>query len=145
MGGDLFSFPYGYPLENCGVPDLSSSWIGALFSCSCSRVLGPRNFPSIEKAGWWLALFLPCFNCMTNCFSDEFPLLTTKRVFWKGVLEELLWFIKVRVVLLLEAVSLHNTRLRSLSNLQLLAISTSLVHFPVLFSLSPPILLSSLI
>uniref|UniRef100_A0A2K6GBI1 Thymidylate synthase n=1 Tax=Propithecus coquereli TaxID=379532 RepID=A0A2K6GBI1_PROCO len=25
---------------------------------------------------------------------DEFPLLTTKRVFWKGVLEELLWFIK---------------------------------------------------
>uniref|UniRef100_A0A2K5LG48 Thymidylate synthase n=1 Tax=Cercocebus atys TaxID=9531 RepID=A0A2K5LG48_CERAT len=27
---------------------------------------------------------------------DEFPLLTTKRVFWKGVLEELLWFIKVK-------------------------------------------------
>ncbi|XP_036173116.1 thymidylate synthase-like [Myotis myotis] len=25
---------------------------------------------------------------------DEFPLLTTRRVFWKGVLEELLWFIK---------------------------------------------------
>nr|XP_034981453.1 thymidylate synthase [Zootoca vivipara] len=25
---------------------------------------------------------------------DNFPLLTTKRVFWKGVLEELLWFIK---------------------------------------------------
>uniref|UniRef100_A0A8D0DSV0 Thymidylate synthase n=1 Tax=Salvator merianae TaxID=96440 RepID=A0A8D0DSV0_SALMN len=25
---------------------------------------------------------------------DSFPLLTTKRVFWKGVLEELLWFIK---------------------------------------------------
>uniref|UniRef100_A0A5F8HIT1 Thymidylate synthase n=1 Tax=Monodelphis domestica TaxID=13616 RepID=A0A5F8HIT1_MONDO len=25
----------------------------------------------------------------------EFPLLTTKRVFWKGVLEELLWFIRV--------------------------------------------------
>nr|KAF6424169.1 thymidylate synthetase [Rousettus aegyptiacus] len=31
---------------------------------------------------------------MAYCFSDEFPLLTTKRVFWKGVLEELLWFIK---------------------------------------------------
>lgn len=29
-------------------------------------------------------------------FPDQFPLLTTKRVFWKGVLEELLWFIKVR-------------------------------------------------
>uniref|UniRef100_A0A4X2LUS3 Thymidylate synthase n=1 Tax=Vombatus ursinus TaxID=29139 RepID=A0A4X2LUS3_VOMUR len=25
---------------------------------------------------------------------DEFPLLTTKRVFWNGVLMELLWFIK---------------------------------------------------
>nr|XP_014436999.1 thymidylate synthase [Pelodiscus sinensis] len=29
-----------------------------------------------------------------NSFSDQFPLLTTKRVFWKGVLEELLWFIQ---------------------------------------------------
>ena len=26
--------------------------------------------------------------------SESFPLLTTKRVFWKGVVEELLWFIK---------------------------------------------------
>jgi len=25
---------------------------------------------------------------------DQFPLLTTKRVFWKGILEELLWFVK---------------------------------------------------
>ncbi|XP_062897564.1 thymidylate synthase isoform X1 [Mobula hypostoma] len=25
---------------------------------------------------------------------DSFPLLTTKRVFWKGILQELLWFIK---------------------------------------------------
>ncbi|XP_072234912.1 thymidylate synthase [Leuresthes tenuis] len=25
---------------------------------------------------------------------DQFPLLTTKKVFWKGILEELLWFIK---------------------------------------------------
>uniref|UniRef100_I3LXK2 Thymidylate synthase n=1 Tax=Ictidomys tridecemlineatus TaxID=43179 RepID=I3LXK2_ICTTR len=33
---------------------------------------------------------------------DEFPLLTTKRVFWKGVLEELLWFIKVKKLLLLK-------------------------------------------
>uniref|UniRef100_A0A8C4X275 Thymidylate synthase n=1 Tax=Eptatretus burgeri TaxID=7764 RepID=A0A8C4X275_EPTBU len=27
-------------------------------------------------------------------FPDQFPLLTTKRMFWKGVVEELLWFIK---------------------------------------------------
>ena len=25
---------------------------------------------------------------------ESFPLLTTKRVFWRGVAEELLWFIK---------------------------------------------------
>eukprot|EP00971_Amphidinium_carterae_P110859 2196163-Amphidinium_carterae.1 len=25
---------------------------------------------------------------------QSFPLLTTKRVFWKGVLEELLWFVR---------------------------------------------------
>lgn len=24
---------------------------------------------------------------------ESFPLLTTKRVFWRGVLEELLWFL----------------------------------------------------
>lgn len=29
-----------------------------------------------------------------NLRNDTFPLLTTKRVFWKGVLEELLWFIR---------------------------------------------------
>ena len=35
------------------------------------------------------------FGCsMRFDLSDSFPLLTTKRVFWKGVLEELLWFVK---------------------------------------------------
>jgi len=29
-----------------------------------------------------------------NLRNDVFPLLTTKRVFWRGVLEELLWFIR---------------------------------------------------
>lgn len=27
-------------------------------------------------------------------FLSEFPLLTTKRVFWRGVAEELLWFVQ---------------------------------------------------
>lgn len=31
----------------------------------------------------------PCYICI-----GIFPLLTTKRVFWRGVVEELLWFIK---------------------------------------------------
>ena len=29
-----------------------------------------------------------------SCISGVFPLLTTKRVFWRGVAEELLWFIR---------------------------------------------------
>jgi len=33
--------------------------------------------------------FLILFTCQ-----GVFPLLTTKRVFWRGVVEELLWFIK---------------------------------------------------
>ena len=31
---------------------------------------------------------------ITFLCSLDFPLLTTKRVFWRGVVEELLWFIK---------------------------------------------------
>lgn len=31
---------------------------------------------------------------MRFSLTDSFPLLTTKRVFWRGVMEELLWFIK---------------------------------------------------
>lgn len=38
-----------------------------------------------------LYMLLTC-SCL---FVDQFPLLTTKKVFWKGILEELLWFIKV--------------------------------------------------
>ena len=29
-----------------------------------------------------------------NLRDDTFPLLTTKRVFWRGVAEELLWFVR---------------------------------------------------
>ncbi len=31
---------------------------------------------------------------LTTAYQDTIPLLTTKRVFWKGVAEELLWFIR---------------------------------------------------
>lgn len=31
---------------------------------------------------------------LVSVLYPEFPLLTTKRVFWRGVVEELLWFIR---------------------------------------------------
>lgn len=31
---------------------------------------------------------------MTFDLNQSFPLLTTKKIFWRGVVEELLWFIK---------------------------------------------------
>ena len=35
------------------------------------------------------------FGCnMRFSLRDSFPLLTTKRVFWRGVVEELLWFMR---------------------------------------------------
>ena len=34
------------------------------------------------------------FWLLNSLADDNFPLLTTKRVFWRGVAEELLWFIK---------------------------------------------------
>jgi len=38
---------------------------------------------------------LACFGTMMRYdLRETFPLLTTKRVFWRGVVEELLWFIK---------------------------------------------------
>ncbi|KAJ2851734.1 Thymidylate synthase [Coemansia brasiliensis] len=40
-----------------------------------------------------LALFAPP-QLRFNLADDVFPLLTTKRVFWRGVVEELLWFIR---------------------------------------------------
>lgn len=33
-------------------------------------------------------------RCMRFDLRQHFPLLTTKRVFWRGVVEELLWFIR---------------------------------------------------
>lgn len=35
---------------------------------------------------------MPVSLCRFN-LREQFPLLTTKRVFWRGVAEELLWFI----------------------------------------------------
>ena len=45
----------------------------------------------------FFCFFFVCFLIRHNfsCFSPPgFPLLTTKRVFWRGVVEELLWFIQ---------------------------------------------------
>lgn len=35
-------------------------------------------------------------NMMRFDLSQSFPLITTKNVYWRGVVEELLWFIKGR-------------------------------------------------
>ena len=43
-----------------------------------------RNATTISKFGITLNFDI----------STSFPLLTTKRMFWKGIYEELLWFIK---------------------------------------------------
>ena len=42
-----------------------------------------------------LPSFSPSTTSLANRFNlrDQFPLLTTKRVFWRGVAEELLWFV----------------------------------------------------
>ncbi|KAJ2514740.1 Thymidylate synthase [Coemansia sp. RSA 2049] len=40
-----------------------------------------------------IALFAPP-QLRFNLADDVFPLLTTKRVFWRGVVEELLWFVR---------------------------------------------------
>lgn len=64
----------------------------------------------LYRESWMVSSFFPSWNYLANCFSDEFPLLTTKRVFWKGVLEELLWFIKVKKLLLLGINSLFSTQ-----------------------------------
>lgn len=34
------------------------------------------------------------YYCLRYNLRDSFPLLTTKRVFWRGVAEELLWFVQ---------------------------------------------------
>ena len=39
-------------------------------------------------------VFIRVFIIYNFVYFSAFPLLTTKRVFWRGVLEELLWFIR---------------------------------------------------
>ncbi len=41
-----------------------------------------------------LQLACGCFTSSRVYSADVFPLLTTKRTFWKGILRELLWFIR---------------------------------------------------
>lgn len=42
----------------------------------------------------FLALIMIDESAFLPCFTGVIPLLTTKRVFWRGVVEELLWFIR---------------------------------------------------
>lgn len=90
----------------------------------CPRSRGcsfPAALWSLQDLVSWSSLLLQrkldgmfCFPILKLnnklCFPDEFPLLTTKRVFWKGVLEELLWFIKVKKLLLLEINNLFSVQ-----------------------------------
>lgn len=110
MGGNFLPYEFSWRI----VVSLTCPLAGQELSLFLQLLQGfGSQALSLHREGWMVGCYIfPRFNCMTNCFSDEFPLLTTKRVFWKGVLEELLWFIKVRVVLLLEAVSFHNPSLR---------------------------------
>uniref|UniRef100_T1GPF5 Thymidylate synthase n=1 Tax=Megaselia scalaris TaxID=36166 RepID=T1GPF5_MEGSC len=56
-----------------------------------SRIIAKGNDRSDRTGVGTLSIF----GCqMRFNLRDQFPLLTTKRVFWRGVAEELLWFIK---------------------------------------------------
>lgn len=48
------------------------------------------------KDGLFLIAFesIICAQPVNKLFAGVFPLLTTKKLFWRGVAEELLWFIK---------------------------------------------------
>lgn len=50
----------------------------------------------VVKINWLLfySFILKMITFFIWFISGVFPLLTTKRVFWRGVVEELLWFIK---------------------------------------------------
>lgn len=51
------------------------------------------GFESGDRTGTGIVSKFGC-QMRFSLQNDVFPLLTTKRVFWRGVAEELLWFIK---------------------------------------------------
>ncbi|OBS66649.1 hypothetical protein A6R68_04816 [Neotoma lepida] len=66
---------------------------GTAGGCPAGWARGGAGLAATRKLDDGLLYFCHILTALQT-FSDEFPLLTTKRVFWKGVLEELLWFIK---------------------------------------------------
>ncbi|KAJ1675267.1 Thymidylate synthase [Spiromyces aspiralis] len=56
------------------------------------RILAEGDIREDRTGTGTLALFAP--PQLRFSLSDSFPLLTTKRVFWRGVVEELLWFLR---------------------------------------------------
>ena len=45
----------------------------------------------VGRNGWTKSVFGASLECD---FADGFPLLTTKRMFWRGIVEELAWFLR---------------------------------------------------
>lgn len=39
-------------------------------------------------------IWIACNDSLCGALTGKFPLLTTKRVFWRGLMEELLWFVR---------------------------------------------------
>jgi hypothetical protein len=72
------------------IPRVTFIPIGSLFVSSC----GPcASYPGgLSPAHAWFSLFSR-WQMRFSLRNDVFPLLTSKRVFWRGVAEELLWFI----------------------------------------------------
>ena len=64
----------------------------ALARCPCSGCI--HDIPSEKVRGIWWKMRHVLVIGVYLCVSDIFPLLTTKRVYWRGVVEELLWFIR---------------------------------------------------